>query len=197
MFFLVFVFCGYGVAVQAASYRAVYTQVVQEQRYAPLFSWLNEPDQKNRTVFAPLSAAHMISAVTHANVYYTSNALYTLVPTERLLHAYLAYAFLDGVPREDIQDYLNTRRDEISGWAYGYAYSFQKGVCTGCFPDEVIVNLTREYQNFSEQTFITELKKYPVDYLVWDKKNDPAWRMDHLGLELVNSFGDIALYRVP
>lgn len=191
------VFLGYGVTVQTASYRAVYTDVIDEQRYVPLFTWLNQSSQKDTTVFVSLPMAHMIPAATHANVYYSSNALYTLVPTERLLDAYLVYAFLEGVTREGIEEYLEVNRDDISGFAYGYAYRFQKGICTGCFPDEVIAGLARNYQHFSEQSFLAELKKYPVDYVVWDTKNDPAWRVDHLGLEFVKSFDDIHVYRIP
>lgn len=193
----VLIFLGYGVTVQAVSYRAVQSDVVEEQRYTLLFSWLNETAQKDTTVFAPLPMAHMVPAATHANVYYSSNALYTLVPTERLLHAYLVYAFLNGVPHEEIEAYLQVNRDDISSFAYGYTYRFQKGICTGCFPDEVIVGLVQDYQRFSEQTFFAELKKYPIDYFVWDKKNDPTWSVDRFGLELVKSFGGILVYRIP
>jgi hypothetical protein len=35
---------------------------------------------------------------------------------------------------------------------------------------------------------------YPVDYFVWDKKNNPAWRLDRFELPVVASFGDFTVY---
>jgi len=119
------------------------------------------------------------------------------VPNERLLHAYLAYTYLTGVPKQNLHEYLEAHRSEISGFVYGYTYYFQKNVCTSCFPDAVISRLADLYQKISDDNFLGFVQQYPIDYIVWDKINNPSWRIDRWRWPVAAEFGDLVVYSVP
>lgn len=184
----------HGIFVQTAAYARIRPELVEEQRYTPLIAWLNTETQKDSTVFASPTLTNYITALTHNNVNYHGTGIYTLVPDARLLHEYLLYTYLLGVKNEDIRSYLEAHRSDISAFAFGYRYSFIPGVCYGCFPDSVIDEMVEKYQEFSDQSFISEIQKYPTDYIVWDKKNDPTWQLGRFGFSVAVEFGDITTY---
>ena len=193
---LCILFFFHGIWAQKTAYEAVLPTVIAEQRYAPLIEWINKESSKDATMFASHELADPISSLTHANVYYNGTAIYTLAPNERFFHAYLMFRYLDNVPTTTARAYFETHRNDISGFVFGYAYSFLPDTCFGCFPDTVIDRLTAAYTQLSDEIFITELKKYPVDYIIWDKQRYPSWRIDRFGLPLAIQFGDIGVYTV-
>lgn len=188
-FFLLF-----GVAVQARAYQEFLPQTIEDQRYAPLLAWLNAGTPKDSIVFTPPPISIWIAALTHNNVYHEGTVIYTLIPNDRLFDHYLLYLYLNGTPKNGIREYLESHRDDISGFVYGYTYSFIPGVCYGCFPDSVIDALVRKYEAISDGNFIATLKKYPADYIIWDKEKNPAWRIDRFGLPIASRFGEIVVY---
>lgn len=193
---LVVLFLFNGIQAQIESYAHNLPAVIEEQRHTPLFTWLNEEDKKDVAVFTPLPLADLVLSLTHANVYHDGTGMYTLVPDERLMHIYTAYRYLDRVPKDDIENYLDTHRDEVSFFVFGYAYRLQKGGCTGCIPDSVLESIATEYKNLSDENFIEYLKQYPVDYIIWDKKENPDWELDRFSLDKVQEFGEIVVYSV-
>lgn len=192
----ILILLSYGAVNQAYAYDRVLPEVKEEQRYAPLIRWLNSDTEKDSVVFAHHLITNVIVALTHNNVNYNGTVIYTLVPDERLFHEYLLYTYLDGVPTTSAREYFESQRNEISGFVYGYTYSFIPGVCYGCFPDTVIDELTARYEQFTDEHFLAALAKYPVDYLVWDKQKQPSWRLERFGLPVAATFGDIVVYDV-
>lgn len=190
----VFLLIVYGIAVQCAAYARVLPVVMDEQRYAPVIAWLNAETPKDATVVASIAFSDVVPALTHNNVYFPNTGFYTLVPNERLLHTYLVYTFLRGIPNDNARAYFEGQRTEISGFAFGYAYSFLPGVCYGCFPASVIDALEANYAGLHDGTFIDFLKKYPADYVVWDTAHDPEWQVDRFGLREAARFGDMIVY---
>lgn len=184
----------HGILVQWTAYRTALPLLKEEQRYAPVIAWLNKETPKDATVVAPLPLSDVIPALTHNNIYFPNTGFYTLVSNERLLHTYLVYTYLRGVPKENIHSYFESRRDEISGYAFGYAYSFLPGVCYGCFPDSIIDSLAESYAGITDETFLLFMKQYPADYIVWDRRHDPDWALDRFDLTKLHAFGDITIY---
>ncbi|MEK7623431.1 MAG: hypothetical protein AAB408_02050, partial [Patescibacteria group bacterium] len=187
---------GNGIARQTQAYRTALPFVHEEQRYAPVYAWLNTATPKDATVFGPLPIVTLVPALTHSNAYYTGSALYTLISNERLLHSYLLFTYLERVPKDQIRTYLEEHRTEISYMVYGNQYRFIPGVCLTCFPDAVIDDLVRSYENLNDQNFVAGLQKYPVRYLIWDKQKNPPWGLDALGLKSVFEAEEIVVYDV-
>lgn len=188
----IFFWCG--INEQRVSYAANLPAVIAEQRYAPVFNWLNTKTKKEDTVLASFGITDSVTALTHDNVYYNGTGIYTLLPTARLEHDYLVYRFLDGVSTSTFKDYLETHRGDISYFLFGYTYIFQDNICLTCFPDSYLTEMNGEYQTLTEHNFLSYLKQYPLDYIIWDKKIDPTWRMDRFGLPIVKDFGDITIF---
>ncbi len=185
-----------GVFAQSHSYYAALPEVIELQEYAPVISWLNTETKIDTTVLAPGTLSDLIPAITHNNIYYPNTGLYTLVSDERLLDIYLVYTYLDGVPKAEIQTYLENKRNEISGFAFGYAYSFIPDLCYGCFPDSVIDELVTKYTALDEKNFLDFLTQYPVEYIVWDTYKNPKWNIDRFPFHLVKEFEGIKIYQL-
>jgi len=185
---LVLLFLSHGVARQVNAYKTVLGEMKREQRYAALFSWLNQNTPKDTTVFASEKISNYLPALTHNNVYYHGTGIYTLVPDERLSHGYLLYNYLDGVATSSAREFMDRDRGHISAFVFGYTYSFIPGVCYGCFPDQFFDQLVARYQSITDDRFIAELKKYQVDYIVWDRQANPTWRVDRFGLPIAVEF---------
>lgn len=194
-FLVVFIFYN-GITVQAASYSFVLPQVVDEQRYAPVLAWLNQTTKKEEAVLASYTLARMIPALTHNNVYYHGTGIYSLVSDEQLIHAYLVYLYLDGVPQASMSEYLRDNQPELTAFVYGYKHAFQPGLCGDCVSETIRTRLANEYQTLSDATFLSYLKQYPVDYIIWDKKENPDWKLDKFALDKLQAFGDLIVYAV-
>jgi hypothetical protein len=183
----------YGIANQHVAYARALPAVKEEQRYAPLVEWLHT-QPKDRTVFADYDLTNFLPAITHQNVNYHGTSMYTLVPSERLLHQYLLYTYLDAVPTSSARAYFEAHRNEISAFVYAYTYSFVPGVCYGCFPDSVIDGMVAKYEQFNDSNFAGEIRKYPVDYIVWDRQKKPEWAPERFGFPFLVRFGDLFVY---
>lgn len=190
--FALFLFSG--VNEQRVSYAAALPDTMARQRYAPLINWLNKETPKDKVALASLEIADAIPALTHSNVYYDSTALYTLMPTKRLEHDYLVYRYLEGIPTNEIEQYLQSHRKELSYFLFGYTYVFQENTCLICFPDNFIIEMTKEYQTLTDENFISYLSQYPLDYIIWDKEKDPDWRLDRFHLKVIRDFGSIVVF---
>lgn len=185
-----------GLSIQYFAYQSALSATIQDQRYAIMIKWLDDNTVKDAVVLTSPRISNYVSALTHDNVFYNATAIYTLAPNQRFEDAYLAYRFLDGVKKEGIKDFLISNRNDIGGFVFGYSYVFQPGSCIGCFPDEVINKMAETYSKIDQENFITFLKKYPLDYIVWDQKNDPSWGLERFALDKIAVLGDFIVYRV-
>lgn len=190
--FVVLLLCG--INEQRVSFAASLPDTMAQQRYAPLIDWLNKETQKDKVIFASLKITDAIPALTHNNVYYDSTAIYTLMPTKRLEQNYLVYRYLEGVPANEIELYLQSHRKELGYFLFGYTYVFQENTCLTCFPDNFIIEMTKEYRALNDQNFISYLNRYPLDYVVWDREKDPVWKPDRFNLKIAKDFGNIVVY---
>ena len=173
---------------------------IERQRYGPVMGWLNENAEKEAVVFANNEASHITVIYTPLNVFYHRAAMYSLSATkERLLDALFSFYRLRGIGVKDAREVFFTERGYISANIYGMHYRKLLGSYEA-IPDEKIeeiVALYKETLSTPTSVWLYEMwKKYEVEYLVWDKKNDPLWQLDNYPfLEKGADFGDMAIYR--
>lgn len=185
-----------GVFFQKRSYDQYLAIVTEEQRYADVLQWLHGNTPKDSAVLTNISLAHLLVGYTHDNAYYHRGLTDFMVPTERLRDGYFAYAYLDGLTKpEEVEASFNAQKNVIGSWLYG-EYFRQMNGCKACFPDEILQKLVLDYRRFLSQDFITELKRYPLDYIVWDRKKDPQWKIERFIKTQVYDDGDITIYKV-
>lgn len=192
----------FGSAVQVGAYRNSFSWYAERQRYGDLFEWLNQNAPKDCAVLPQDDAdgtfMYWIPAFTHCNSVVNRNSHY-LIPPDRIFHDFLVILRMRGVSAIDIGTYLAEHR----GWVIGHFYGPQSG---GSIAREyreyqqqknIIGRLEAEYPAFLRRDFLTELKKYRIDYVVADGALQPNLiRALHLGAPVATP-GGVAVYRVP
>lgn len=184
-----------GVLFQWRSYQNYHPMILEEGRYGHVLSWINAAVPKDASVLSNMTMAPLTVSFTHANTYYHRGITDFPISRERLKHALFVYIFLDGATAGGAERYFLDNRNLIGSWLYGEYYRQQFG-CNGCFSDEHLRELVREYQIFTTKNFITELRRYPLDYIVWDKEKDPAWGLDRFFGDPVYEDAGIFVYQV-
>jgi len=186
-----------GVLFQKLSYFAQRPGIVAQQRYMDVVRWADTRVKEDAVWFGNYHINTLIPVYTRHDVYSHGGAGDYLVSNDRLAHAYYLYLLLDDVPVSALRSYLRdpVHRDDAGRWLFSQKYRVMNG-CYGCFPDEVAESIAVGYEKFYLQNFITELRRYRVDYIVWDRNNDPAWRMDRFFKDAVYDADGIVVFKV-
>lgn len=192
-------------------YHSRLAEYSNSQRYMSSFEWLNKEAQKDCVVFAIEDSyllSNKITAYTHCNVYYSMNTLYGL-PQERIEHGYLSWLSFRGVQAENIEEYLTENKEEVyttsfTNWMekfrasdYSWLKAIQDEEALNRWEAKSIKHLSEEYKSFKKKDFETELKKYKLDYILWDKVMYPDWDPNKFAfLELVFEDDRILIFKV-
>ncbi len=195
MIFLFLLFCSAGILFQKASYAAGKEGIISLQRYAPVIAWIDKNIKQESTIFAGQNWAGWITAYTSQNIYSGGVLHNFLVNPERFRHSLYVYTFLSGVNKENAKKFFYENRESVGASIFDQYYREQNG-CYGCFPDALMEELIAGYQKFLDQNFVGELKKYPLDYLIWDKNADPAWKIDRFFHDKVYDQDGIIIYKI-
>lgn len=184
-----------GILYQRSSFAAQYDYFVFNQRYVPILSWLNENVQKESSIFANDVLSNLIPAYTRHDVYYAGLLTDSLASEERIKQSFYAYLFLSGVAKDSAKDFFHKNRMLVGSQIFSDYYRMKNG-CYGCFSDSILDNLISEYRNFLDKDFVSELKKYQIDYAVWDEEKNPEWQLDRFFREKVYEKDNIVIYKV-
>jgi len=196
-----------GVIVQAGSYYSDYASrdggyiAIERQKYGPVMKWFNDNANKEDVVLANDEASHMTVIYTSLNVFYHRAGLYTLSATEkRLLDVLFTFYRLREVGESDVRDVFYDERGYLSANIYGMHYKEVFGLYEA-IPDDKIEEILEEYlETLSTPTsewLRGTLSKYEVEYIIWDKKENPSWQLDRFNfLEQRAGFGDLVIYQV-
>ncbi len=192
-----------GMFVQAASY--LYGKndggkvAIERQKYGPVMKWLNENAEKEAVVLANNEASHLTVIYTPLNVFYHRAGMFSLAATNgRLLDTLFTFYRLRGVSAKDAREIFFAERGYISTNIYGMHYRKLLGLYEA-IPDEKIEETVTLYEKTLAAPASDWLKqmmdKYEVEYIIWDKKNNPTWDLDQYGyLNKAAEFGDLAVY---
>lgn len=173
---------------------------IERQKYGPVMDWLNQHVPKESVVLANNEASHMVVIYTPLNVFFHRAGMYSLVATkDRLLDQLFTFYRLQGVEAQDVQETFFGARAWISSNIYGMHYR-DLGGSYKTIPDDMVNDIILLYKKDALSVSASEwikhmLTKYEVDYIMWDKKIDPEWKLDQYPfLEEVAIFGDIVVY---
>jgi len=165
------------VGYQIRSYLVQVPPIVAEQRYADVLGWLERSTPNDAVVFADMRLSSDIVSYTHNNVYAHENLVDFPLPESELRHRLFAGYVLDGIGKDDPAAGLAEKRNDLGAFLYGQYYRQQFG-CYGCFSDERFQEIVQDYSAFQKQGVLTQLRKYPIDYIVWDTQMHPSWEID-------------------
>ncbi len=184
------------------------------QNYAPIFDWLNKNTKNDSVVYANNSLSGLIPVYTANNVFYHRNANSFFISDDEVLDRFILNSFFSaGGEISPLwggeyfnKDFIieNTRSVYGNRYvdAYGHAVQGNKlrrflGLKTEpeiYLPKEAIQRVILRAQELQKNNFLEELKKYRVDYLVWDKNKNPNWRIGKKYFNSVFENNNIVVY---
>ena len=163
--------------------------------------WLNKNAEKEAVVFGSNETSHLTVIYTPLNVlFHRALCCTTLSATKsRVLDILFLFYRLRGVEGESVLEVFTNERKIVSTQIYGIYYRKLMGSYEA-IPDEKIEEIAELYK---ETLFIPTsewlrqiLTQYEVEYIVWDKENDPDWQLEKYSfLKEVAVFNDIAIYQ--
>lgn len=157
-----------------------------QQKYASVVSWVNQNTPADSVVFSHPGFMRLVPVYTHGNVYYNENIYYLLAGDSELIERTLLSRFFDiedfvaaDFGMNHVSRILWTQPAMIernTHWLHdrlGLKYNLQ-------YTLERELALVRPiYENLSSDGWpITLLKKYQLDYVVWDRELFPEWNLD-------------------
>lgn len=198
-FSVIGIFIIHAIFIQINSYRYNFNETLDSQRYISGFEWLNKNTTSNDVVFSDVRLSELLPVYTRNYVYGALHASAFPVPTERLKHNYYTTIAIDGVSTDEAKNhfYDPVNRNSLGQYIFEGQYWRAKCGSFGCFPDQTLDELVSDYKKFLDNPLRDNLKKYRIDYVFWDLKNDPTWKLDqYLFLEKVFSENEVAIYKV-
>ncbi len=155
---------------------------LKEQKYSPVMSWLNENAEKESVVLGTDVPSLLTTIYTPLNVFYHRGGMLTLPATkERLMEVMFTFYRLKGVTGEVAREAFFKDRGNISLNLYAIHYRDLIGSYED-IPDQEIEDFTKAYKDTLSISTTEWLKKmfikYEVEYIIWDKIEDPSWELD-------------------
>ncbi len=177
-------------ALVVSSYRTDMAAYASDQRYVPVYAWLNSHTANGDCVVLVSEKENYLSgkipAYTHCDDYYSVQNYYG-VPQDRIESGYLLWLRVRGITVADVHAYLESHRPEVrstmfTNWlelwhASGdpWLQAIQVKGALAAWEDAAAARLETDYLAFLKGDFKAELEKYKLDYVVWDKAGFPAW----------------------
>src|SRR3989344_4729475 len=156
----------------------------EEQEYALLFDWLNKNTPKDSVVYANDTLSNLIPVYASNNVFYSENANLFLVTDDEVLTRFVLNNFFETLDREFV--IKNSRAVYRVRYADIYGHAVQgnklrrllrmKTVPEVYLPEDAINNVLSRANQIKNSDLEKELKKYRLDYILWDKNKNPEWR---------------------
>lgn len=185
---------------------------LSDQRYTPIFAWFNAVHTKNDCVVLVSEDINYLSgkipAYTHCDVYYSVQNYYG-VPQERIEHGYFSWLRLRGITSEDITVYLNNHRTEVRTTSFTnwlelwrdsrdpWLKSIQSEEELSRWENDATSRLVVLYKDFLANDFKMELKKFKLDYILWDSLRYGSWNPQNFSfLSEVYRSGGLVVFKV-
>lgn len=208
IFFVIF-FLSFQIAIYTHSAWSKMSQFSEKeilwQRYEPVLSWLESYTKKEDVVYSDDRLSNFISIYTSNNVYYCREANLFFISNQEVKHRFVMNNYWDEYSDEFLKD------NERAIWGTEFINKYNKKRSENrlrrIFGFNEIENIRypsyelEEMKDFSgelrSKDFETELKKYRVDYIAWDKKEKPNWRVESLDfVEELYEANDIVIFAV-
>ncbi|RJQ34073.1 hypothetical protein C4566_02570 [Candidatus Parcubacteria bacterium] len=202
LIFLFVFFIGYQPVVAEIKSSATFRpEQIKWQRYAPVFSWLNENTVKDSVVFANEDITLLLPSYTHNNVFYNRHANIHFMPDDDVYRRFLIHNYWHKIDQDFIYE------NQTSIWGVHYIDEFGHRASKNSLlskigissedqpllpPEKIqeVIDLSKEVQ---AKSFSDNISDYKVDYLIWDAEQDIDW--DFTG-ELLYQNNNIFVYKI-
>ncbi|MDP2638737.1 MAG: hypothetical protein Q8P06_01035 [Candidatus Azambacteria bacterium] len=204
---------------------AVDDDAVYRQNYAPIFDWLNKNTAKDSVIYANVDLSMLVPVYTANNVYYIREANLFFISDAEVLDRFILNNFFSAKggsqPKADQplagakssggeyfnKDFIVNNDRSIYGVRYIdiYGHTVQANKLRRLFglkpeseiylPEEAIEKVIMRAEELQKGDFIEELKKFHIDYLIWDKNKNPNWKIDASAFKRMFQNGDLIIFK--
>lgn len=208
---------------QYRSFFVTLNDKLDDQKYSPIIEKLNEINDSKVILSASDNRSLLFTIYTKHNLFWHQAATQTITPVDRFYDVLFLYAVIDGKERiafeKDFVGHVNSFMLEpkyeskinrlygnIEGLTSGmdyYAYENKKKNIDliGDHRAKIVGDLSKiYYENWMSNNYEninSILKKYSVEYIVWDKNINPDWDLSIIrNIEEVYNENDIFLYHI-
>ena len=183
---IILFFVVWGVSGYLRKVFVVHAENIYRQNYAPVFEWLNKNTEKDSVVYANAELSRLIPVYTANNVYYVREANLFFISDEEVLDRFILNKFFEKFDKdfvtENVRSVYGVRYIDI----YGHAVQGNKlrrllGLKLEpeiYLPKEAIAKAIARAGELQKGDFLEELKRFRIDYLVWDKIKNPNWEIE-------------------
>lgn len=173
------------------------------QNYAPIFDWLNKNTAKDSVVYTNRDLSRLIPVYTANNVFYVREANLFFISDEEVLDRFILNNFFEKFDG----DFITRNVRAIYGVRYidDYGHTVQSNKLRRMLglkikpeiylPDEATAKVIARAGVLQKGVFEKEIKKYRLDYLVWDRAENPDWRIDERKFKKVFVSGGIYVFQ--
>lgn len=177
---------------------------VYRQNYAAVFDWLNKNTEKDSVVYANSDISRLIPVYTTNNVFYVREANLFFMSDDEVLDRFILNNFSEKFSRgfitENVRSIYGVRYIDV----YGHAVQANKlrrllGLKIEpeiYLPEEVINKVEIRARDLQSQDFRSLIKKYKIDYLVWDKNKNPDWEINSKIFKSVFQSNNLIIFKV-
>lgn len=167
----------FGTLQQSFTYLKLKDVYTDYQKYAAIFQWLENNTSKDDVVLTNEFLRDKMLVYTSNNNYLQSNYDLYLTPGQRFSDNFYISLKLKKISPNDFSAYVVQNPYDIWEVLPGY---YNRGVygCNLCYNPGEITNLKDGYRRFLEKDFYNELRKYRLDYAVWDTNTNQIWDLD-------------------
>lgn len=176
------------------------TVAVERQQYGPVMQWLNQNAKREDVVLSNDPVSYLVTIYTSLNVFSHRGDYIALSATrERLLDTIFTFYRIRGISAKDAHNVFFAERKDISIRLYGIYYRQLAGSYEA-IPDEDLNNIIALYEKTlstpTSEWLAQKMTQYQVNYVVWDKVNDPSWNLDRFAfLHKETQLGNFIIYR--
>lgn len=196
-FLIILIFLTYGTAV-AATYKYGIEGMRELQKYRMVFDWLRDNGEKDCVVLVKEIKeerfALLIPAFTQCNVYMTISSGLSSMPLEHARHNFMIWLTLHGATAENIEQFLS---ENFKSLGVQYTKNWKENL-SGVHDEkfkEITKQVAAEYRAFLDKDFLTELRKYRIDYLL-SEESLSATLIERFGFtRLLGKFGPVYVYQ--
>jgi len=173
------------------------------QNYAAIFEWLNKNTAKDSVVYANPDLSGLVPVYTANNVYFVREANLFLVSDAEVLDRFILNNFFENIDKDFIIENVRSIYGVRFIDAYGHTVQGNKlrrllGIKPESeiyLPENAVQKVLSRAKELQSGNFIRELNQYRIDYLIWDKNQNPNWQIGE-DFDPIFNANNIVIYEI-
>ncbi|OGY51290.1 MAG: hypothetical protein A3J59_02360 [Candidatus Buchananbacteria bacterium RIFCSPHIGHO2_02_FULL_56_16] len=166
------------------------------QRYTAVYQWINENVEPGAVVLVhegKLADKLTVFTSVYSYLPHRTDRQYVIAQSY-FRHTYFTKLYLDG--DRDPENAVRADDYTLMYTLFGY-YNLYRYDCYACFSEPELQQLKDDYREYLQNDFNANLKKYKVNYALWDTKSGTGWNLDEYHfMQFITEINGVRIYQV-